>query len=145
MLIDNLQQQLTTLEQQKGTYDAQIIAQRKETQTATQILAQAQSEMDAIGAEKKQLWQQWRNSLVALEKREEMLREKQAACTKVREKLMVMDAEANGFKSATKIEQDKNEQLTQILNKVFHFLKIYLFIYYTDINTLCSQIMRSNI
>lgn len=127
MVIDSLQQQLTQLEQQKGTYDAQILSQRQETHSASLILAQAQSEMDAIEVEKKQLWQQWRNSLVALERREESLRERQNAASKVREKLNLMDAESGGFKLATKIEQDKNEQLTQILNKVLlHYWLLFL-------------------
>jgi coiled-coil domain-containing protein 40 len=93
-----------------------------ETQSALQILTQAANEMEAITVEKKQLLQQWKNSLIGMEKRDEMLREKQEATTKVRETLMVMDAEANGYKLATKIEQDKNEQLTQILNKVSPFV-----------------------
>jgi hypothetical protein len=90
-----------------------------------QILSQAASEMEAIAVEKKQLIQLWKNSLVAMEKKDEALRLKEEATTKVRESLMVMDAEANGYKLATKIEQDKNEQLTQILNKVLtKYLKL---------------------
>lgn len=74
--------------------------------------------MDAIAVEKKQLLQQWKNALLGMERRDETLRLKQEATTKVQEALNLMDAEANGYKLATKIEQDKNEQLTQILNKV---------------------------
>ncbi len=54
---------------------------------------------------------------LGLEKRDEALHGKEAAIGKLREELMVMDAEAAGYKAATKVEQDKNEQLTQILNK----------------------------
>lgn len=121
MLIDNLQQQLTQLESQRGLYDAQIVSQRAETQGAMQILSQAANEMDAISVEKKQLIQLWKNSLVAMEKKDETLRLKEEATSRVRESLMVMDAEANGYKLATKNEQDKNEQLTQILNKVIFY------------------------
>lgn len=121
MLIDTLQRQLDQLESQRGLYDGQILAQRAETQNAGQILAQAASEMDAITVEKKQLLQQWKSSLVGMEKRDEALKAKEEAISKQRAALMVMDAEANGYKAATKIEQDKNEQLTQILNKVLIF------------------------
>lgn len=125
MLIDTLQRQLDQLESQRGLYDGQILAQRAETQNAGQILAQAASEMDAITVEKKQLLQQWKSSLVGMEKRDEALKAKEEAISKQRAALMVMDAEANGYKAATKIEQDKNEQLTQILNKVLITHLIY--------------------
>lgn len=48
MLIDSLHQQLKSLEQDRGIYDGQIVAQRQETQSAQQILKEAAGEMEMI-------------------------------------------------------------------------------------------------
>lgn len=71
-----------------------------------------------LDAEKKQLLAQWRSSLIGLSKRDEALKEKENAIRNLQQELVVMDTEMNGYKNSTKIEQDKNESLTQILNKV---------------------------
>ena len=49
--------------------------------------------MEGIAVEKKQLLQLWKNSLIAMEKKDETLRLKEEATARVRESLIVMDAE----------------------------------------------------
>ena len=74
LFIDRLQNQIRRLQEQLAMYEYQLLSQQNETQAAHETLQEAALEMEAITFEKKQLLQQWKSSLIALEKRDEMLR-----------------------------------------------------------------------
>lgn len=59
---------MRSLEQQLALYTAQLTEQRHETRAAQETLAQAESDMEAVHFEKKQLLAQWRGSLTAIQR-----------------------------------------------------------------------------
>jgi 16S rRNA C1402 (ribose-2'-O) methylase RsmI len=73
--IDNLTEKLRTLQEKKSTYEAQLLIQQRETQATRATLQEAATEMEAIQFEKRQLLHQWKSSLIALSRRDEMLTE----------------------------------------------------------------------
>eukprot|EP01112_Ceratiomyxa_fruticulosa_P016114 TRINITY_DN4838_c0_g1_i1.p1 TRINITY_DN4838_c0_g1~~TRINITY_DN4838_c0_g1_i1.p1 ORF type:complete len:949 (-),score=274.11 TRINITY_DN4838_c0_g1_i1:119-2821(-) len=118
ILIDSMVQQIQQLEQAQQLYEAQLSSQKEETKAAKRTLGEASQEMEAISVEKKLLLQQWKSSLLGLARRDELLREKEAAVQQEQETLLALATELNGYKNGIKKEQDLNEQLTSILNKV---------------------------
>ena len=74
LLIDHLQQQLRTHEQQIAIYSQQYDAQKRETRAAKEMLAGAEAEMEGVHFEKKQLTAQWQSSLIATQRRDQALR-----------------------------------------------------------------------
>jgi hypothetical protein len=59
---------MRSLEQQLALYTAQLTEQRHETRAAQETLAQAESDMEAVHFEKKQLLAQWKGSLTAIQR-----------------------------------------------------------------------------
>ena len=118
VLIDGLQETLKNLHQSLALYDAQTTAQQKETKAAQETLAEAGQEMEAINFEKKQLLQQWKSSLIGMAKRDEALQATEEALRKQREQVMSLESETEGYKRSIKEEEQRNEQLTQVLRKV---------------------------
>ena len=92
VLIDSLQATAEKLHLQAATLDAQIAAQRKETEAARATLAEASAEMDSVHAEKNQLLSQWKSALVGNAKRDEAL----AATQKALEEQQERDADDRG-------------------------------------------------
>ena len=118
VLIDNLQEQLKQSHQQLALYEAQLVAQRRETKAAKETLAEAESEMESINFEKKQLVQQWKSSIIGMTRRDEALKATEDALHKQTEQERAIAGEIEGYKRDIKSEQQKNEKLTQVLNKV---------------------------
>jgi septal ring factor EnvC (AmiA/AmiB activator) len=75
---------------------AQLAAQANETRAARDTLAEAESEMEAINFEKKQLVQQWKSSLLGMARRDEALQATEDALRKQREQEMAIDTEVEG-------------------------------------------------
>jgi len=59
---------MRSLEQQLSLYTAQLTEQQHETRAAQETLAQAESDMEAVHFEKKQLLAQWKGSLTAIQR-----------------------------------------------------------------------------
>eukprot|EP01059_Diplonema_ambulator_P009430 TRINITY_DN19294_c0_g1_i3.p1 TRINITY_DN19294_c0_g1~~TRINITY_DN19294_c0_g1_i3.p1 ORF type:complete len:938 (+),score=464.52 TRINITY_DN19294_c0_g1_i3:134-2815(+) len=116
-LIDSLNEQIKSKTQQLAMYSAQLAAQSEETRIARDTLAEAQSEMEAIQFEKKQLLQQWKTSLIGMQRRDETLRATEEALNAQKEQLMALDNEIIGYRHSIKAEQEKNEKYTQTLAK----------------------------
>ena len=72
--IDQLNEQLRRLREQLALYEYQLENQQKESNAAHATLKDASTEMEAISFEKKQLLNQWKSSLLALQRRDDMLR-----------------------------------------------------------------------
>lgn len=75
-----LQETLKSQGQQVALYEAQLAAQRRETQAAQDTLSEAASEMEAINFEKKQLTLQWKSSLIGMARRDEALQVSSIDC-----------------------------------------------------------------
>merc|ERR1719265_956739 len=79
LLIDKMNENVKRMSEQKALLDAQLVAQRQETEAAITTLREASREMEAIEFEKQQLMQQWRSSLVGMQRRDEALQNVQKA------------------------------------------------------------------
>lgn len=118
LLIDGLQEELKALHQRLALYEAQRVAQEQETRSARETLASADTEMESIHFEKKQLAQQWKSSLIAMARRDEALQATEEALSKQREQQQAIEQEIEGFRRQIRTEQEKNEQLTGVQRKV---------------------------
>eukprot|EP00128_Syssomonas_multiformis_P008226 Colp12_sorted_trinity150504_noHs@7539 len=78
-LVDQLQETVRSLTEKISMYDAQYLAQCKETEEAKKTLMEANTEMEALLFEKKQLYSQWKSSLVGMSRRDEANAAMQAA------------------------------------------------------------------
>eukprot|EP00756_Hemistasia_phaeocysticola_P034682 Hpha_TRINITY_DN16537_c0_g10::TRINITY_DN16537_c0_g10_i1::g.136605::m.136605 len=116
-LIDTLNEQIKSKQQMLAMYTAQLAAQAEETKTARDTLTEALAEMEAIAFEKKQLLQQWKTSLIGMQRRDEALRATEEALTKQKEQLMALDNEIIGYRHSIRKEQERNERLTHNLGK----------------------------
>jgi chromosome segregation ATPase len=70
--IDSLSEQLRKLQDRRDVYENQLQAQQRETRAALETLQDASTEMEAIQFEKRQLVNQWKSSLIGLQRRGEM-------------------------------------------------------------------------
>lgn len=61
---------MKSLQQQLDVYTAQLTAQQRETRAAKETLADAESEMEGVHFEKKQLLAQWRGVVNAIQRLE---------------------------------------------------------------------------
>lgn len=66
-----MNQEIRKLNDSKSVYEAQIVAQRAETEAAVKTLQEAAKEIEAVAFEKRQLELQWRSSLIGIQKRDE--------------------------------------------------------------------------
>lgn len=103
-------EQLQILRSQKGAQTAQIAS-------VLSTIADANSEVDAIAFEKKQLLAQWQSTLVAMKKRDEVVVAQQKRIAEVREQLESMDAEENNLRKATTSSQTAHAKLQETLDK----------------------------
>jgi chromosome segregation ATPase len=117
VLIDSLQATLKKLHLQAATLDAQIAAQRKETEAARATLAEANAEMDSVHAEKNQLLSQWKSALVGNAKRDEALAATQKALEEQQEKMLMIEAETSANKKLIREQERQNERLANLLAK----------------------------
>lgn len=115
--IDSLNEQLKGLDENLALYEAQMVSQKQETAAASDTLLEASKEMESISFEKKQLLQQWKSSLIGMQRRDEALQATHDALRKQKEQEVSMDAEVEGYKKSIQKEQAKNEVLMAQLEK----------------------------
>jgi len=114
LLIDTMNERIKKETGSKALVDAQLIAQRQETESAKATLRDAESEMDAISFEKKQLAQQWRSSLIGLQRRDEVLRDVLKTIHEQDEAEMNIDNEIRGIQQSIRSEQEKHENISTL-------------------------------
>ncbi|XP_036371961.1 coiled-coil domain-containing protein 40-like [Megalops cyprinoides] len=117
LYVERLTQQLERLVEQGALYDVQAASQTVETQVAQEALSEAQTELDALLVEQKQLLQQWNNSLHGVRKRDEAYTTMQEALRGVRDQVRSLDTEIEGFNRSIMEEEERNERLTVLLNR----------------------------
>merc|ERR1719221_1555538 len=117
ILIDKMNEDVRRLNEQKALLDAQLAAQKQETEAATQTLREAGKEMEAIEFEKRQLSSQWKSSLLGMQRRDEALGDVLKAMEALAEEELAIDNELSGLKNSTRHEQERNEQLTALKDR----------------------------
>jgi chromosome segregation ATPase len=110
--------QVKTLEDELGLLDAQITAQKDETQAAKDTLGDAAKEMEAISFEKKQLLQQWKTSVVGMSRRDEALTAVKEQLRTLHEEMQSAVAEVDGYRASIAAEQARNEALHDTMIKL---------------------------
>merc|ERR1719158_1441452 len=116
-LIDTMNEDLKRMTEQKALLEAQLVAQKQETEAATTTLREASREMEAIEFEKKQLLQQWRSSLVGMQRRDEALQNVQQALTEQAEMELAVESEIRGLQTSIRQEQERHEQLSSLRDR----------------------------
>ncbi|XP_060084117.1 coiled-coil domain-containing protein 40-like [Ylistrum balloti] len=117
LFVDRLVERVDKLKEEIAMYEAQITAQTEETLAAKEALTEAHMEIEAIGLEKKQLFQQWNSSLIGMRRRDEAHSAMQEALEQQQQKVLSLETEIEGYKKSIFKEQEQNEKLTLILNK----------------------------
>ncbi|KAK7194746.1 BRE1 E3 ubiquitin ligase [Novymonas esmeraldas] len=117
-LILSMQERIKTLESESATLDEQVGNQREETKRARETLADATSEMEAIVMEKKQLVQQWRSSLIGMQRRQDAVRKTEEALQQQKDDLLVLENEITGFRRDIRITQTENTKLTEFMSRI---------------------------
>nr|CAJ20469.1 hypothetical protein TgIa.2160 [Toxoplasma gondii RH] len=95
-LIDELKEKLRSLNDQKCLYEYQAAVQTTEIEAARAALREAQREIEAVAADKQRLLQQWRSSVVGMQRREEALQMVKQMAKKQEEKEMAVESEVRG-------------------------------------------------
>lgn len=116
--IDRLNDSLRKLQEQRGLYETQWLAQQKQTKASIETLQDALTEMDAVQFEKRQLLHQWKSSIVGLERRDEVLTQVQNGIQKNKDTLLSMNGELEGFKASFRKTQEEGESFSSILGKI---------------------------
>ena len=116
--IDRLTEQLRQLQEKSAMYESQLSNQKKETTAATETMQDATMEMEAITFEKKQLLQQWKSSLIGLQRRDEYIQNIDKEIQKQKDNLISIDNEISGFKQSLRKQQEHQESLTMLLTKL---------------------------
>mmetsp|Transcript_47873 Transcript_47873/g.137341 ORF Transcript_47873/g.137341 Transcript_47873/m.137341 type:complete len:888 (+) Transcript_47873:97-2760(+) len=114
ILIDRMNEDIKRMTEMKALLDAQIIAQKQETDAAMATLREASKEMEAIEFEKQQLMQQWRSSLVGMQRRDEALQNVQNALREQEEAELAIENEIRGLQNSIRSEQERHEQLSSL-------------------------------
>mmetsp|Transcript_60345 Transcript_60345/g.174163 ORF Transcript_60345/g.174163 Transcript_60345/m.174163 type:complete len:884 (-) Transcript_60345:118-2769(-) len=117
LLIDTMNEDLKRMTEQKALLDSQIVAQKQETDAAMATLREAAKEMEAIDFEKKQLMQQWRSSLVGMQRRDEALQNVQNALKEQEEAELAIENEIRGLQNSIRSEQERHEQLSSLRDR----------------------------
>ena len=116
--IDTLNEQLKRLQESLALFDAQFESQRQETKTALDTLLDASKEMESISFEKQQLMQQWKSSLIGMQRRDEALQATNEALREQEERGITIQSEVDGFKHSIAAAQSESEKLTGIMTKL---------------------------
>merc|ERR1719393_977280 len=117
LLLDQMNEDVKRMTEQKALLEAQLVAQKQETEAAVATLREASREMEAIEFEKKQLMQQWRSSLIGMPRRDEALQNVQQALQEQNEAELGIDNEIRGLQNSIRAEQEKNEQLSSLRDR----------------------------
>ncbi|KAL5246650.1 hypothetical protein ACHWQZ_G018758 [Mnemiopsis leidyi] len=118
LYVDRTVEQVDKLTQEIAMYDAQAQAQKEETDGMQALLGEASLELEAVLLEKKKLLQQWQTSLIGMQRRDEAKAAMNKAVDLQREKIQSMETELNGYRKSIIAEQQRNEQLTMLHNKL---------------------------
>lgn len=114
LLIDTMNERINAKSEEKALLQAQLDAQKKETDSAKLTLRDAETEMQSIEFEKQQLAQQWRSSLIGMQRRDEAMRNVQNSILAQEEEELNIENEIRGVQKSTRAAQEKHEQISAL-------------------------------
>lgn len=117
-LISSLQDRIARLENQSALLKEQLVNQRKETQSARDTLAEAMNEMETVHFEKKQLLQQWRSSLLGMQRRHDALKKTEEALEEQKSDLQALENEITGYRRDIRETETENAKLMEFTSRV---------------------------
>lgn len=117
-LISSLQDRIAGLENQSALLKEQVINQRKETQSARDTLAEAMNEMETVHFEKKQLVQQWRSSLIGMQRRHDALKKTEEALEEQKSDLQALENEITGYRRDIRETETENAKLMEFTSRI---------------------------
>ncbi|RNF03523.1 uncharacterized protein Tco025E_08166 [Trypanosoma conorhini] len=117
-MIDALEKRVIFVEEEVTTVDTQIKNQQNETKHAREILAEALAEMEAINFEKKQLVQQWKSTLIGMQRRHEAMKKTEEALQQQKDDLQALENEITGCRKDIYSVQTETAKLTEFMSRV---------------------------
>merc|ERR1719456_1838111 len=120
LLIDKINEEIKSLTERKAIYEAQLVAQKQETEAAVATLTEAAREMEAVEFERKQLQQQLHSALRGMMRRDSALQNVDTAMRELEEAELGLDSEMRGLGRSGRAAQEQNEKLAQLLGKNEH-------------------------
>lgn len=116
-LIDNMNEEIKRLNEQKTLYQAQLISQKEETAAARNTLKEAAIEIERIVMGKKQLLEDWQKSIFGMQQRDNALQQIKDLIKQKNDEILKVQSEISGLKNETQKEQQTAEELAQKLRK----------------------------
>merc|ERR1719199_2022904 len=117
LLIDKINEEIKSLTERKAIYEAQLVAQKQETEAAVATLTEAAREMEAVEFEKKQLQQQLQSALRGMMRRDSALQNVDTAMKELEEASLAIESEMRGLARSGRHAQEENEKLAGLLTK----------------------------
>jgi chromosome segregation ATPase len=117
LLIDKINEEIKSLTERKAIYEAQLVAQKQETEAAVATLTEAAREMEAVEFEKKQLQQQLQSALRGMMRRDSALQNVDTAMKELEEGSLAIESEMRGLARSGRHAQEENEKLAGLLTK----------------------------
>ena len=118
ILLSTLTTQLTALQDAKASSDATLAAQRMETEALRAALGRVTAEMASVHADQQALLAQWKSSVLAASRREDVLVACRSALVRMAEEESGLEAELRGAKRAQAEEEARGEALAERLSRV---------------------------
>jgi len=117
LLIDNMNEEIKRLNEQKTLYQAQLISQKEETAAARNTLKEAANEIERIIVSKKTLLEDWQKSLFGMQQRDKALQAIKELIKQKQDEILTVESEISGVRNETRKEQELSEDLHDKLNK----------------------------
>lgn len=118
LLIDNMNEEIKRLNEQKTLYQAQLISQKEETAAARNTLKEAALEIERIIMSKKTLMNDWQKSIFEMERRDKALQAIKDLISTKNDEIKEIESEISGVKTETRKEQDESEKLHNNLSSM---------------------------
>eukprot|EP00898_Chlorokybus_atmophyticus_P004526 jgi/Chlat1/5074/Chrsp33S08960 len=116
-LVNTLQEQLKSQQQQLALHAARLAAQEEETRAARATLDAASVDMEAVNHEKRRLVSQWKTALLTMARRDETLQATEDAVRMQGEEASSLRGEGEGLGKASRREKERGEALAASLKK----------------------------
>eukprot|EP01135_Chromosphaera_perkinsii_P008456 Nk52_evm24s1360 gene=Nk52_evmTU24s1360 len=118
IVIDRLSELINAKEKEVKYLQYQANEQAKETTLVKSTLNEAQSEIESIQFEKNQILNQWKFSLIGMQRRDEVFAQIRNVIEEVQNILKANENEMLGVKTSIVEEQAKNEKLSHTYNRI---------------------------
>ncbi|XP_051686442.2 coiled-coil domain-containing protein 40 isoform X1 [Oryctolagus cuniculus] len=118
LYVDQLTTRANQLEENVALFETQYVAQAEDTRVLRNAVSKACTEIAAISMEKQRVLRQWASSLVSMKHRDEEHRAILEALRECQHHAKSVDGEIEAYKKSIMKEEERNEKLARILNRV---------------------------